>query len=100
MSLPAKGREVLAVEYLHVPTSAVRSVKQLSTAYGRDHYLALCDYWLSLELAIEERAKTHHSLYLEWTAEKELRANPIQVTQERRPSPKMNRPGFPGGSGV
>jgi hypothetical protein len=91
LSLPAKGREVLASEYLRSPVSAVRPVKQVSTAYARDHHLALCDFWLSLELAIEEKAKTHHSLYLEWTAEKELRASPIQVTQSRRPSPKIRR---------
>jgi hypothetical protein len=91
LSLPAKGRELLAVEYLHVPTSAVRPVKQVSTAYARDHHLALCDFWLSLELAIEEKAKDHPTLYLEWTAEKELRASPIQVTQARRPAPKIRR---------
>jgi len=66
-------------------------VKQVSTAYARDHHLALCDFWLALEMAIEEKAKTHQSLYLEWTAEKELRASPIQVTQARRPSPKIRR---------
>jgi hypothetical protein len=78
LSLPAKGREVLAVEYLRSPISAVRPVKQVSTAYARDHHLAPCDFWLSLELAIEERTKTHQSLYLEWTAERELRAKPRQ----------------------
>jgi hypothetical protein len=91
LTLPDKGRAVLAAEYLRSPISAVRPVKQVSTAYARDHHLALCDFWLSLELAIEEGARSHQSLYLEWTAEKELRADPIQVTQARRPAPKIRR---------
>src|SRR5215212_1194117 len=73
LSLPDKGRGMLAVEYLRSPVSAVRPVKQVSTAYARDHHLALCDFWLSLEAAIEEKVKTRQSLYLEWTAEKALR---------------------------
>jgi hypothetical protein len=91
LTLPDKGRVVLATEYLRSPVSAVRPVKQVSTAYARDHHLALCDFWLALELAIEANARIHPSLYLEWVSERELRSNPIQVTQERRPSPKIRR---------
>src|SRR4051794_7602403 len=91
LTLPERGRAVLATEYHRSPVSAVRPVKQVSTGYARDHHLALCDFWLSLELAVEEKAKTHQSLYLEWTAEKDLRSNPIQVTQARRPAPKIRR---------
>src|SRR4051794_39210430 len=40
LTLPPKGREVLALEYLHVPTSTVRPVKQVSTGYARNHHLA------------------------------------------------------------
>src|SRR5947209_1124685 len=45
LSLTPKGRELLAVEYLQVPPSTVRPLKQTSTAYGRDHHLAICDFW-------------------------------------------------------
>src|SRR5215217_7985979 len=48
VSLPAKGREVLASEYLHVPASSVRPLKQISTAYNRDHHLLLCDFWIAM----------------------------------------------------
>jgi hypothetical protein len=91
LTLPAKGRELLAVEYLHVPTSAVGPVKQVSTTYARDHHLALCDFWLSLELAVGEASTSHQSIYLEWVSEKVLRSNPIRVTTSRRPAPRLRR---------
>src|SRR5215212_895003 len=37
LSLTPQGRALLALEYLQVPPSAVRPLKQTSTAYGRDH---------------------------------------------------------------
>ena len=83
LSLSTRGREILASEYLHVPTSAVKPLKQISTTYGRDHHLALCDFWLALELAIANAADSHDSLYLEWVSEKVLRANPVRVTKAR-----------------
>jgi hypothetical protein len=89
LSLPAKGREVLASEYLHVPSAAVKPLKSVSTTYGRDHHLALCDFWLALELAIEAATSFNTSLSLDWLSEKALRTNPIRVTNSRRSTAKI-----------
>jgi hypothetical protein len=85
LSLTNKGREVLAIEYLHVPTSAIKPSKQISTSYGRDQHLALCDFWVELYLAVDNYSKKHKFLFMEFESERFLRSNPIVVTKSRRP---------------
>jgi len=89
LSLTKKGRVLLATEYLHVPPTTIRPLKQISSSYGRDHHLSIVDFCVAVDLAIGERAGGEAYPSHEWESERELNLRPIRVTKSRRPSPKL-----------
>src|SRR5215208_4000807 len=83
LGLGPKGRKLLA-EYLQLPRSQLKQLKQVVTPVLGAHHLAVCDVRLALELACEGRP----GVSLDWVSERELRNQPITRVKDPRPQPE------------